>query len=120
MDRLGNQWIASSLRSSQRRENGLLPEKATPKRTSVPQRCGTHSSGKISLSTTRLLGGRRSLAFHIDDLDAAVDLRGRLAGILELALAVSDGHEVGAGNAVFVDQIFLDRIGAPLRQVLIV
>src|ERR1700686_2580034 len=59
---------------------------------------------KKAATATRLLGGRR-LVFHIDDLHPAVDFRQRIGRILELGLAVSDGYEVGAVNAVFVDQI---------------
>src|SRR3984893_19043606 len=67
----------------------------------------------------RLLG-RRGLVFHIDDLHAAVGFGHRVRRILELALAVADGHEGGGGNAVFVDQISLDRVGVPYGQILIV
>ena len=73
-----------------------------------------HSAPRIHLL------GRGGLVRHIDDLHAAVRFRQRLARVLELALAVSDGHEVGAGNAEFVGQIALDRVGAPLGQVLVV
>ena len=73
-----------------------------------------------TLPAPRGLLGCRGLAFHIDDLNAAVDFRERLARVLELGLAVADGDEVGAGNAELFDQIFLDRVGAPLRQILIV
>ena len=45
----------------------------------------------------------RGLVFHVHDLDAAVYFGHRLARILELALAVSDGHEIGAGFAYILD-----------------
>src|SRR6202011_5660215 len=63
-----------------------------------------HSAGSL---------GRGGLVRHVHDLDAAVDFRQRVGRVLELALAVSDGHKVGAGNAELVGQIALDRVGAP-------
>src|SRR6266540_1834531 len=63
---------------------------------------------------------RRGLVFHVDHLDAAVHFRHRLARILELALAISDGDEIGAVDAIFVDEIALDRVGAALREVLVI
>src|ERR1700716_2537915 len=80
-------------------------------------------AGKSWSAPRPLLGqllGRGGLVFHVHDLDASVDLGHRLARILELALAVSDGHEIGAGDTVFVDEIALDRVSAALGQVLIV
>jgi hypothetical protein len=68
----------------------------------------------------RGLLGRGRLVFHIGDLDAAVDVCQRVARVLELGLAVAHGYEVAAGDAELLDQIFLDRVGATLRQVLIV
>jgi hypothetical protein len=62
---------------------------------------------------------RRGLGFHIDDLNAAVNRVQRRIGILRLGLAVAHGHKVGAGDAVFLGQIFLDRIGAAFAEVLI-
>src|ERR1700761_8797846 len=96
-----------------------------PETTSVPQPGGTLEGYKTLLSAKpvrfepRLLGGG-FLGLHVDDLDAAVGFRHRLVGILQLALAISDGDEIAAGDAVFVDQIALDRVGAALGQVLIV
>ena len=66
------------------------------------------------------LFGRSGLVFHVHDLHAAVTLGHRLVRVLELALAIADGHQIGAVDAVFIDQITLDRVGAPLGKVLIV
>src|SRR5438093_1410616 len=63
---------------------------------------------------------RGGLVFHVDDLDAAVHFRHRLAWILQLALAISDGDEIGAVDAIFVDEIALDRVGAALGEVLVI
>src|SRR4029450_4154495 len=63
---------------------------------------------------------RRGLVFHVHDLDAAVHFRQRLARVLELALAISDGDEMGAVDAVFVDEIALDRVGAAFGKILVV
>src|SRR5258708_16142899 len=76
--------------------------------------------GRYANWARHLLLGCRGLVFHVDDLHAAIGFRHRVRRILELALAVADGHEVGAGDAVFVDQIFLDRVGAPFGQILII
>src|SRR3954470_15868658 len=59
------------------------------------------------------LFGRGRLVFHIHDLDAAVGFGQRLVRVLELGLAVSDGDQIGTVDAVFLDQIALDRVGAP-------
>ena len=67
----------------------------------------------------RSLGGG-GLVRHVDDLHAAVHFGGRVLRVLELGLAVSDGHEVGAGDTVLFDQIALDRVRAPLRQILVI
>ena len=88
---------------------------------SVPHGRGTHGSCKTLLGVTtaslwRLLG-RGSL---VDDLHTAVHVRRRVAGVLELRLAVSHGHKVGPGNAELIGQIALDRVCTPLGQVLIV
>src|SRR2546425_9575107 len=56
----------------------------------------------------RLLRGR--LGVHVDDLNAAVGRVHRGVRILRLGLAVSDGHEVGAGEAVLLGQVLLDRV----------
>ncbi len=64
--------------------------------------------------------GRGGLVRHVHDLHAAVYFGQGVAQVLELALAISDGHEVGAGNAEFVGQKALDRVGAPFGQILIV
>src|SRR5258707_12320316 len=77
-------------------------------------------AGKSWSAPRPLLGqllGRGGLVFHVHDLDASVDFGHRLVRILELALAVSDGNEIGAGDAVFVDKIALDRVSAALGQV---
>src|SRR5262249_57783972 len=50
----------------------------------------------------------------------AVGFREGLAGILQFALAIAEGDEVAAVDAVFVDQILLDRIGPALGQALII
>src|ERR1700692_2613222 len=60
---------------------------------------------------------RRGLVRHVDDLHPAVHFRHRVAGVLELALAVADCDEVAAGDAELVGQKALDRVGAALGQV---
>src|ERR1700731_4451359 len=60
---------------------------------------------------------RRGLGVHVDDLNAAVDRVHRRVRILWLGLAIADGDEVGAVDAVFVDQVPLDGIGAALGEV---
>src|ERR1700753_4263514 len=67
----------------------------------------------------RLLG-RGFLVLHVDHLHPAVVVRHRIAGILELGLAVSDRDQIAARDAVFVGQIALDGVGTALRQVLVV
>ena len=62
---------------------------------------------------------RRGLGFHVHDLDAAVGRIHRRVRILRLVLAVADGDEVGAIDAILVDQVLLDRIGAALGEILI-
>ena len=47
---------------------------------------------------------RRGLGVHVDDLNAAVDRVHRRVRILGLVLAIADGDEIGAGDAVIVDQ----------------
>src|ERR1700728_4851015 len=64
--------------------------------------------------------GRGRLVRHVDDLHTAVHVRRRVAGILELRLAVSNGDKVGPGNAKLVSQVALDRVRTALGQVLIV
>jgi hypothetical protein len=51
---------------------------------------------------------RRGLGVHIDDLDAAVDRVHRCVRILWLVLAIADRDEIGAGDAVFLDEVALD------------
>src|ERR1700744_2622272 len=89
--------IAGSIQTcpvSRRRQLASMPET-----TSVPQPGGALECGKTLLSATpRLLGGG-FLGLHVDDLDAAVGFRHRLARILQLALAISDGHEIAASDA---------------------
>ena len=60
---------------------------------------------------------RRGLGVHVDDLNAAVGRVHRRVRILRLGLAVADGDEVGAADAVFLGQVPLDRIGAALARV---
>jgi len=74
------------------------------------------ASGDPDLELLR--GG--GLVRHIDDLHTAVHVRRRVAGVLELRLAVSHGYKVGPGNAELIGQIALDRVCTPLGQVLIV
>src|SRR5437879_1098482 len=93
-----------------------MTPKTNTSRTGV---AGRIVAGKSWLAP-RLLLGRGGLVFHVHDLDASVDLGHRLVRILELALAVSDGNEIGAGDAEFVDEIALDRVGTALGQVLVV
>src|ERR1700712_563448 len=97
-----------------------MPPKTNTSRTGV---AGRIVAGKSWSAPRPLLGqllGSGGLVFHVDDLDASVDLGHRLARILQLALAVSDGNEIGAGDAVFVDKIALDRVSATLGQVQVV
>ena len=54
--------------------------------------------------------GSGGLVRHVHDLHAAVGFSHRCIRILELALAVADGHEVTAGDAEFVGKVALDRI----------
>ena len=63
---------------------------------------------------------RCRLGVHVHDLDAAVDRVGAVGGVLQLGLAVADGDEIGAGEAVVLHQIFLDGVGSPLGEPLIV
>src|ERR1700687_1413977 len=88
-------------------------------RTGAARLYSTPKSVHLPDSLTGSLG-RGGLVRHVHDLDAAVDFRQRVGRVLELALAVSDGHEIGAGNAELVGQIALDRVGAPFGQILIV
>ena len=64
--------------------------------------------------------GDGGLVFHVDDLNAPIHFGQRIGGVLQLGLAVSDGDKVGAGDAEFVDQVSLDRVGATLREFLVV
>src|ERR1700744_2797034 len=94
------------------------------KHTSVPQDLRDASLLKNSTDarrheTTGLL--RRSrLVFHVHDLHPAVGFRHRLVRVLQLALAIADGDEVGGRDVVVVDQILLDRVGALFRELLII
>ena len=63
---------------------------------------------------------RRGLGIHVDDLNAAVDRVDRRVRVLWLVLAVADGDEIGAVDAVLLDQETLDRIGAAFGEVLVV
>ena len=63
---------------------------------------------------------RRGLGVHVDDLNAAVGRVHRRIRILRLGLAVTDGHEVGAGDAVLLGQVLLDRVGAALGKILVI
>src|SRR5438046_1012105 len=63
---------------------------------------------------------RRGLGDHVDDLDAAVDRVHRRVRIFRLGLAKADGHEIGAVETKLLGQVFLDRIGATLGEVLII
>src|SRR6266478_8859618 len=53
---------------------------------------------------------RRGLGVHVDDLDAAVDRVHRRARILRLGLAIADGDEIGAIDAVFLGEGPIVRI----------
>src|SRR3954468_22783168 len=57
---------------------------------------------------------------HIDDLDAAILFRERLAAVLELGLAVANGDQVLGRQPVMVDQVALDRLSAALGQTLVI
>src|SRR5262249_19127045 len=50
---------------------------------------------------------------------AAVDRIGRVVGVLQLGLAVTDSHEVAVGDVVVRDQVLLDGVGAALGEVLV-
>src|SRR5258707_14406329 len=63
---------------------------------------------------------RRGLGVHVDDLNTAVGRVHRRIRILRPGLAVTDGHEVGAGDAVLFGQVLLDRFGAALGKILII
>jgi hypothetical protein len=63
---------------------------------------------------------RRRLGRHVDDLNAAVGRVHRCVRILRFGLAIADGDEIGAVDAVFLGEVALDGIGAALRQVLVV
>src|SRR5882672_2776297 len=54
---------------------------------------------------------RRGLGVHVDDLNAAVDRVHRRVRILRLALAIANGDEIGAIDAVFLGEVPLDGIG---------
>src|SRR5262245_8900591 len=69
----------------------------------------------VSASVTGLFRG-----LHIDDLHAAVLFRERVAGVLQLGLAVANGYQVLGLQAVMVEQVALDRLGAALRQALVI
>src|SRR5260221_11308761 len=63
---------------------------------------------------------RRGLGVHVDDLDATVDRVHRCVRILRLGLAIADGDEIAASDAVFVGEVALDGIGAALGEILVV
>src|ERR1700732_1806538 len=88
-------------------------------RQSVPRGAGPASIAKLYPDHHRSFR-RGGLVFHVHDLDAAGHFRRRVGGVLELGLAVSDGYELGAGDAEFVDQITLDRVGSAPRKGLVV
>src|SRR5215210_4782661 len=56
-------------------------------------------SFSVTVGSGDCLLRRRGLARHVYDLHPAVDFGHRIGRILELALAVSNGHQVAAGNA---------------------
>ena len=61
---------------------------------------------------------RRRLGFHVDDLNAAVGRVHRRVRIFRLGLAITDGDEVRAIDAVLLGEIPLDGVGAALREAL--
>src|SRR6202035_4983476 len=63
---------------------------------------------------------RGGLGVHVDDLDAAVARVHRRVRIDRLGFAITDGDEVGAIDAIPVDEVALDGIGAALGEVLVV
>src|SRR6202012_4436870 len=75
------------------------------------------ASRRRSVSLPVLLRG--SLAVEIDDLNAAIDRRCRRARVFQPGLAVTDGEKFAAGDAVFLAQISLDGVGAPLGEILV-
>src|SRR4051795_12608778 len=87
-----------------------------PQNEYVPQgAAGRIVAGKSWFALRRLLSGtgslgRGGLVLHVHDLDAAVGFRHRLVRVLELAFAVADRDQVGAVDAVFIDQITFDGI----------
>src|SRR3954451_22046341 len=90
-------------------------------KTSASRRCGTRWCCRTLLTATITSLGRSGLVVrHVDDQHPASGFRHRVGRILELGLAVADGDEVGAGDAEFVGQVALDRVGAALRELLVV
>ena len=63
---------------------------------------------------------RRRLGGHVDDLNATVGRVHRCVHILRLGLAIADGDEIGAVDAVFLGEVALDGVGAALGQVLVI
>src|SRR5713226_314702 len=50
---------------------------------------------------------RRGLGVHIDDLDATVDRVHRRVRVLRFGLAIADGDEIAASDAVFRGEVAL-------------
>jgi hypothetical protein len=78
-------------------------------------------SGRLSLfpgtKRGRLL--RRGLGHHVDNLYPSINRVSRSVGVLEPALTVTDGHEICAVDAIFLDQVALDGVGTALGEILV-
>src|ERR1700730_18242993 len=61
----------------------------------------------------------RYIIRHVDDPDAAVFRAKRIVFVLELGLAVADGHQIRGRYPIVLNEEALDRVRAPLRELLI-
>src|SRR4029077_16417022 len=60
------------------------------------------------------------LVARVDNLNSTIVGRERIGCVLQLGLAITDGHQAACLDSVFLQQETLDRIGAALGQTLIV
>src|SRR5882762_2000854 len=102
-------WRGTESRLSHPKMNGsfdLLAERARAK----SARRGA-AGGDLLLQASL----RRGLGIHVDDLNAAVDRVHRRVRILRLGLAIANGDEIGAIDAVFLGEVPLDGNNTTIR-----